>query len=128
MSPFDRITEKFDGRGYGDQFVPDLWLHFQHGYVVSTPKAFAMARPVWSHWTSEEMSDITRTDPDGDCWFIWALSGDLGEAAWWLPHSKKWLAFARRGHPRLVKWETLSHAITRQFSRNPRTGSSQETV
>lgn len=118
MSPFERMTEKFGKAGFGDRFVPDLWLHLTHGYVVSTPDAFAMARPVWSHWGSAEMADITLTAPEGDCWHIWALSGDLGEAVRWLPCSKKWLAFARRGHPKLVQWDTIRHAITRQFSRN----------
>jgi hypothetical protein len=116
MSPFERMTEAFGEAGFSDEFTPDLWRHLQHGYVVSTPKAFAMARPVWSHWDADRLADIEQTDEGGDCWYIWALSGDLVEAAQWLPSPKKWLAFARRGSPRLVKWETFSHAITRQFS------------
>lgn len=128
MSPFERMTEKFSGSGFSDEFTPDLWLHLQHGYVISTPRAFAMARPVWSHWSAQELGDIARVDPDGDCWFIWALSGDLAEAARWLPGPKKFLAFARRGQPRLVHWEKLSHAITRQFSSHQGAGQGTKAV
>ena len=115
MTPWQKALDLYAITGNNDTLGADVWLHFQHGYVVATPEAFAMVRPVWSHWERSKLDDVTQTDPEGDCWYIWCLTGSLAVAASWLPCPKKWLAFARRGSPRLVSWNRLSHEITRQF-------------
>lgn len=120
MTPWQKALDLYAITGNNDTLGADVWLHFQHGYVVATPEAFAMVRPVWSHWERSKLDDVTQTDPEGDCWYIWCLTGSLAVAASWLPCPKKWLAFARRGSPRLVSWNRLSHEITRQFRRNQR--------
>lgn len=101
-------------------FADDLMLHMQHGYVRVTPTVLAMARPVSSKWSNEEMSDISKVDEDGDCWFIWVLVGSLGDALEMLPSEKKWLAFARGGQPRLVPVDRIrslrsSHERSKQL-------------
>lgn len=80
-------------------FEADLEAHFRRGYVVTTPQAFAMARPVRRDWTPERLRNASEVEPleTADCWFIWALAGDLSVAARWLPCELPWLGFARRG-------------------------------
>ena len=80
-------------------FEADLEAHFRHGYVVTTPQAFAMARPVCRDWRPVELCDPFKVEPleTADCWFIWCLAGDLSVAARWLPCELPWLGFARRG-------------------------------
>ena len=128
MTPWDKALRLYAVTGNNDTLGADIWLHLSHGYVVSTPEAFAMVRPVWSHWPREWLDDVARTDAGGDCWYIWCLTGSLAVAASWLPAPKKWLAFARRGSPRLVSWNTLSHEITRQFRSNQRAKGRSHTV
>jgi len=80
-------------------FEQNLAAHFERGYVVSTPQAFGMARPVRRDWEPGRLNDPWDVEPleSADCWFLWVLAGDLSVAARWLPQSLPWLGFARRG-------------------------------
>jgi hypothetical protein len=114
----------YQAAGHGD-FLDDLSLHLQHGYVVSTPTGFGMARPIDSSWRgdNERLADIRQSDAGGDAWFIWMVAGDLAEVMEFLPSRKKWLAFARRGLPRWVKTEKiLRYEVARQFRSRERAG------
>lgn len=66
---------------YGAEVFVDIheW-HKVQGVSICTPRLFLIARPVWAYWGGEEMLDVARTDPSGDCWYIWWVSGDLSEA------------------------------------------------
>jgi hypothetical protein len=98
MRPFDAIQELYSKHPSMD-FEHDLDAHFEAGYVVATPLAFAMARPVMRHWSREMLANPYKVEALelADCWFIWALAGELSIAARWLPISLPWLGFARRG-------------------------------
>jgi len=112
----------YQANGYND-FTRDVSLHLQHGYVVSTPTGFGMARPIDSSWRDDvaRQADITQSDPSGDTWFIWMVAGDLAEVMSFLPSPKMWLAFARHGLPRWVEAERiLRHEIARQFRSSQR--------
>lgn len=100
MIPIDAILDLYDSRPDMD-FSADLEAHFRLGYVVSTPEAFAMGRPVRKDWTPEKLADPFHVEPleTADCWFIWALAGDLRVAARWLPCELPWLGFSQRGSP-----------------------------
>ena len=82
-------------------FEQDLTAHFERGYVVSTPQAFGMARPVRRDWTPGRLNNPWDVEPleSADCWFLWVLAGDLAVAARWLPCELPWLGFARRDKP-----------------------------
>lgn len=112
-----------DACGDVELFTGALLLHLHHGYVYSSPTAFAMARPVALSWTPEELSTVAKTDPDGDAWFVWAVAGDMREALSKLPFPKKWLAFCRRGSPRIHRLELarlIDHEDTQQLSGSKR--------
>lgn len=98
MTPIDSIRRLYR-LNPGMSFENDLKAHFERGYVVSTPQAFAMARPVRRDWKPGKIGNPWDVEPleFADCWFIWALAGDLAVAARWLPRELPWLGFARRG-------------------------------
>lgn len=100
MTPFDHILKLYDEHPMMDSEA-DLEAHFRLGYVVTTPQAFAMARPVRKNWPKERLANPFDVEPleTADCWFIWALAGDLSVAARWLPRELPWLGFARRDRP-----------------------------
>lgn len=107
MSPYQQAQAIYEREQSAQSFAADLELHLRHGYVVSTPQAFAMARPVWSGWATADLLNPYVSDPKGDCWWIWCLAGDLGIVVRWLPWPTEWLGFERRNVPRLVKWDRL---------------------
>jgi len=98
MTPIDHIRRLYR-LNPGMSFDDDLKAHFERGYVVSTPEAFAMGRPVRRDWTPERLNNPFHAEPaaTADCWFIWVLAGDLSVAARWLPFDLPWIGFARRG-------------------------------
>lgn len=103
MIPIDRARLIYASEPCARTFAEDLELHFQHGYVVSTPECFAMARPVWKHWSYKELTDPSFTDPGGDCWWIYLLAGDLRTGMRWLPDRREWIGYERLNVPRFFK-------------------------
>ena len=92
------------------RFTDELEQHFLFGYVVATPDAFAMARPVLSTWEPARIADITEVEPleTADAWYIWLLAGKLAVAVRWLPVELPLIGLAQRGSPaRFVVWERL---------------------
>jgi hypothetical protein len=90
------------------RFTDELEQHFLFGYVVATPDAFAMARPVLSTWEPSRIADIAEVEPlmTADAWYIWLLAGKLSVAVRWLPVELPLIGTARRGSPaRFVAWE-----------------------
>lgn len=100
MTPIEQVRRLYR-LNPGMRFDNDLKAHFERGYVVSTPQAFAMARPVRRDWTQGRISNPWDVEPleTADCWFIWALAGDLSVAARWLPCELPWLGLSQRGSP-----------------------------
>jgi len=109
MTPIDQVCRLYRLHP-SMSFDQDLAAHFERGYVVSTPHAFAMARPVRRDWTPGRIGNPWDVEPleTADCWFMWALAGDLAVAARWIPCELPWLGFARRGKPaRFVQASSL---------------------
>ena len=97
-------------KGDSNRFLDELEQHFAHGYVVATPEAFAMARPVLSTWEPSRIADIAKVEPleTADAWYIWLLAGKLSVAARWLPVELPLIGLAQRGSAaRFVAWERL---------------------
>ena len=93
-----------------DSFAYDLDCHLRFGFVVSTPEFFLMARPVSTFWTMEMLHDPRQIDPTGNCWWLWAMSGNWRKAALHctaLYGWREWLGFDRRDKPRLVQAKRL---------------------
>lgn len=108
MTPYQQALALY--KGDTRRFTDELEQHFLFGYVVATPEAFAMARPICSDWTAGEIRDIQRVEPleTADTWFIWLLAGKLDVAVRWLPQPLPFIGFARRGSLcRFVAWERL---------------------
>lgn len=100
MSPIEQARLVYFREPCARTFVADLEMHLQHGYVVSTPDCFAMARPVWRDWAYRHLANPEMTAPGGDCWWIWILAGDMKTALWWLPEKKPWIGYERKNEPR----------------------------
>ena len=96
MTPFDQAAAVYDREPCARTFEADLLLHFQHGYVVSTPEAFAMVRRVNHDWPEDRLRQPWETHPQGDCWFVWLLAGDMALTTRWLPCELAWLGYERQ--------------------------------
>ena len=105
MSPYQQAKLQAERLGI-ISFSQDVESHFKNGVILSSPEYFLMARPVEVGWPLEKMLDCSQVSPGGNCWFVWAVAGDWRKAAHdgILDHGfKPWLAFERRGKPRLIE-------------------------
>ena len=99
MSPFEQAAAVYEREACARSFESDLFSHFLHGYVVSIPEAFALARRVRHDWPEERLQNPDDTDPEGDCWWIWLLAGELSAVARWLPFDLPWIGYERDNRP-----------------------------
>lgn len=82
-------------------FREELTAHLLHGFVLSTPEAFVMGRPIVKDAPHALQADPWHVFPpdECDCWLVWLAAGDLS-AIWRLvPYPLPWLAWARRDGP-----------------------------
>lgn len=98
MTPVEQAALVYQTEWCARSFKQDLELHLQHGWVVSSPKFFGMARPVaYWNWSNAEILDPSHNpDDEKDCWHIWLLAGDVSEALKFLPFHLPYISFERK--------------------------------
>lgn len=118
MTPFDAAIAIYDREPCFRTFDEDLRLHLAHGYVVSTPRVFVMARAVESKGADSMIVDPAMNGwlfPD--CWHVHILAGDMAEALSFMPFELPLVSFQRKNVlrfwplasiKRLTRHETLS--------------------
>lgn len=93
MSPIDHCAVAFATRGV--DFAHILELHYQHGFVFSTPDYFVMGRPVIRSWSAELIRDPFCTVSPGDAWWIHGYWGDLLAAFKALPYELPFIGWEK---------------------------------
>lgn len=106
MPPFHAAQAVYEREPCARPFYEDLHHHLEHGHVISSPALFAMARTVYHDWPHEWLRQPWRTAPDGDCWMVWLVAGDLSEAFARQPFPLPWLAYERGNVMRVVRMRT----------------------
>lgn len=85
-------------------FAVDEYLHHRSGYVIDTPMAFLMGRPVNREAPEELIRDpaikFSRRDADG--WLIWIFTGDITMMLHLAPYPLPYVGWSRRNGP--IKW------------------------
>src|SRR5689334_17190709 len=101
MQPILRARQVYERHGSVRSFDADLDAHLRHGFVLSTPDAFAMGRPVASNASEAELAEIGRTFPHADTWLIWSAAGSLVKLVCMLPEPLPLIAFHRTSARRI---------------------------
>lgn len=81
MTPVERAAAVYQREDCARTFREDLEAHLLNGYVLSTPTAFVMARPVRHDAPREELVNPWHVFPRGewDAWMVYLAAGDLAE-------------------------------------------------
>lgn len=84
-----------------ETFRYELEAHLLGGFVLSTPAAFLMGRPIRRDAPHKLQSDPWHTfaPEECDCWMVWLAAGDLSAIWRMVPYPLPWLAWARRDGP-----------------------------
>lgn len=110
MTPFEKAADVYRNEWCARSFKEDLALHLQHGWVISSPRFFAMGRPVsyWS-WSDAQILDPSFNPPDEpDCWHIWLLAGDMKEALQFIPFRLPCVSFERKNVLKMYSFDRLT--------------------
>lgn len=84
--------------------------HHRHGFVFSRPDYFIMGRHVARSAPEELICEPTHLFPaaDCDCWYIFAMSGDMMKAWDIMPWPLAWFAWEReQGNRRDLRFYPL---------------------
>ena len=124
MTAIDQLAAFYDDP---EQFMGDIHAHILHGYCYVTPDNLALARPVSSSWTREQLSDPWQTclTCAPDCWYVWAAIGDLDFLLSLIPYPLEKIAFARRkpnGHHRPFKSYDFNEFYGSRSTKSPAAG------
>lgn len=78
-------------------FREDLEAHLLGGWVISTPAAFAMGRPVQRSAPAADILNPWHQFPaeHADAWLIYLAAGDLRQLLRWIPHPLPWIGWER---------------------------------
>jgi len=76
-------------------FWADVNQHLLHGYVLSFPQLFAMARPVRRDAEERWLACIPHPFVNPDTWLVWSAAGHLDLLLSLLPYDLPYLAFHR---------------------------------
>lgn len=101
MTPYQRMEEWY-------RTHPGLWpfgkyveMHLLAGVVISTPEVFVMGRSVRHDVEEWKIIESMVTFSNPDCWYVFAMAGDLEKALHLLPSELRYLAFNRRNRKSL---------------------------
>lgn len=110
MTPIERAAEYYE-RHMPVTLKDDIETHLLHGYVLSTPEAFAMGRAVRSTADPEDIlnpvADTHVEFEEADCWHVHFFAGDLMSLWRFLPYPLPWASFARGAHGRGLRFYRL---------------------
>lgn len=98
MIPSEVAASLYGPDGIPGSFRDDLNAHLHHGFVVSTPDAFAMGRPVARVAPHRLHADPWFEFPPESCdaWMIWLAAGEVGDLWRLFPYELPWVGWARR--------------------------------
>lgn len=112
MSPVELAAQVYQREPCARTFKEDLEAHLLHGWVVSTPTAFAMGRIVDSKAEIEDLVNPWVTFELGDTWLIYLTAGNLREALDFLPFELPYIAWEKRNVLRLHSLAALRRKLS----------------
>lgn len=113
MTPKEEVAVLYELYRQPRSFARDIYLHTLSGYVIDTPTAFLMGRPVCRDAPEEAIRDpaISFSRWAADCWFIFAFAGDIGEMLHLAPYELPYVGWSRRNGA--IRWYTCAEALAR---------------
>jgi len=97
MSPYDTIVQKYLDKPQEAPFGEYLEWHLRNGFVFNTPEYFIMGKNCRRLAPPHEVADCEHVfdAQDSDCWYIFAMSGNMTKAFNSMPFPLPWIAFER---------------------------------
>ena len=95
MSPIDAIREEYRLHPREESFDFYLDWHIENGFVFSTPDFFIMGRGASREAIRRNSDAWTCRREFQDCWYVFAMAGDISKCWDILPYPLGYVAFER---------------------------------
>lgn len=97
MSPYERVEQLYSASPEAQSFAWYVDYHHRRGFVFSGPEFFIMGRPVVRTADPALICEPTHAfaPAECDCWFIFAMAGDMAKAWGIMPWPLPWFAWER---------------------------------
>jgi len=97
LTPYERMVALYRERPTEEPFSNYVEWHLRNGFVFSRPDFFIMGRPVIKWAAPELIVDLTHRFPSShcDCWYIFAMAGNMAKAWTIMPWELPWFAWER---------------------------------
>lgn len=97
MTPYQTMVQKYIDVPQEAPFGEYVEWHLQNGFVYSTPDYFIMGKNCRKLAPPNEIADCEHifNKEDSDCWYIFAMAGNIGKAFNCMPFTLPWVAFER---------------------------------
>lgn len=96
--------------GGPDTFDQDIEAHRVSGHIIDEPDAFFAWRTVGADWSLDDMLDPLKSDPSGECAFLWCIAGSWQKAVRMALEITPWVRFAayqRRDRAKIIAIERV---------------------
>lgn len=114
MTPVERAAAVYDREHCARSFKEDLEAHLLHGWVISTPSLFLMARPVSIKASREDIVNPWINDfSDVDSWHLYLFSGSLMSAFKYAPFTLPYVSYERENSLRIYKYDVIHRKCAR---------------
>jgi hypothetical protein len=111
--PIMQARRIYDREPSARTWSEDFELHLLWGWVVSTPEYFIMGRPVDASAPTECIFDPLHLFPrdQQNCWWIWAMAGDLSMAWDHTPYDLPLVGWEKRNRPRVYEMSVVKSRV-----------------
>lgn len=114
-NPFVEAARVYDREPCARSFTEDLEAHLRHGWVISTPDLFLMARKISVAWSRDVVLNPYQTAHDNaaDAWHVWLAAGNWRSAFAQAPHPLPWVVIERKNKLRYYDWNRFQRTALR---------------
>ena len=97
MTPYETIAQKYYDNPQEAPFGDYVEWFLRNGYVFNTPDYFIMGKNCRKMSPDDHICDCEHVYDinDSDCWYVFAMAGNLPEALKCMPKDLPWIAFER---------------------------------
>jgi hypothetical protein len=97
LSPYETIAQKYFDHPQEAPFGDYVEWFLRNGYVISNPEYFVMGKNCRRLAPVEHICDCTHVfdEQDSDCWYVFAMAGNLQQCIANMPYELPWIAFER---------------------------------
>jgi hypothetical protein len=115
MTPVQRAAAVYSREDCARSFKEDVEAHLLHGWVISTPEVFLLARKVDHAAPQDQIINpwFNSWEKEPDSWHLYLFSGSLMSAFKCAPYPLEYVSYERTNDLRIYKYDVIHRKCAR---------------